>query len=150
MKSLTFLVAFLAITLSSTAQDVPQAAKTAFKQKYPEAKSVEWEKEGDNKFEAEFKSKGKEISVCFDKAGNWLETETEVSVRSLPKRATSSLAGAFGKYKIEEAEEVRRSDGKVLYELEIETKKGEWEVLVTADGQILKKESEDDDEEDDD
>jgi hypothetical protein len=58
--------------------DVPQAANSAFQQKYPAAQNVEWEAEkadGHLVFEAEFMMDGKKKEAYFKPDGTFLKEE---------------------------------------------------------------------------
>ena len=56
----------------------PSEVQKTLKEKFPDAKSVKWEKESDGGWEAEFSMNGNETSVEFDSKGIWKQTETEI------------------------------------------------------------------------
>jgi hypothetical protein len=51
--------------------NVPENIKTIFSQKFPKAKSVDWDKENATVWEAEFEMGGKEYSANFGTDGSW-------------------------------------------------------------------------------
>src|SRR5436189_6460392 len=111
MKKLIAIMVALQVTGFAHAQklkesEVPEAVKDSFTQRFANVKGVEWSKEGEGEFEAEFKIKGAEQSANFDETGKWLETETEISKADLPKVVQDVIAQEFTGYKIEEAEKV--------------------------------------------
>ena len=55
---------------------VPDKVLSAFEKAYPEAKDVEWEKEGDY-FEVEFEKDGIETEIVFDKTGMVISTDSD-------------------------------------------------------------------------
>lgn len=55
---------------------VPKKVLTAFETAYPDAKDVEWEKDGKN-FEVEFMKDGVEVEISYDIEGNLLGIEVE-------------------------------------------------------------------------
>ena len=63
-KSIYFILAGIIISTSSCAQDsnVPDIVKTAFTQKFPVAKKVNWDMEDSDTWEAEFKMNSLEYS----------------------------------------------------------------------------------------
>ena len=63
--------------------DVPAAVKNAFTSMYPSASAVKWEMEN-TQYEGEFKESGVETSAIFDASGNYVQTEVEIAVKSLP------------------------------------------------------------------
>jgi len=154
MKKITLLVV-LAITTSfmSCDKDViaPQKVKDALAMKFPNATDVEWEKESDTEWEAEFKLNGKEHSSNFMQDGTWVETEYEVEESEVPQVVMDALNTNFEGYEIEEMERSETADGTV-YEFVIEKEESEMEVVIYANGKILKKENkqEEDENEDDD
>jgi len=152
MKKLSLLVMLvLTATLQSFAQDAPTKVKDAFNKKFPEAKSVHWDKENATEWEAEFKMNGKNYSANFGTDGSWKETEYEISETELPKAVKNTLNSTFKGYDVEGAE-VTETPNMKAYEVEIEKGKTTMEVVIDENGKVLKKkvEKENDDEEDDD
>lgn len=98
-------------------KDVPSEVKSAFQKQFPEAKKVEWEKEKSN-YEAEFEVKKVEMSACYDKTGNLLETETEIAVTDLPKEAIAYVKEHCKGKKIKEASKSVDNKGVTTYEAE--------------------------------
>ena len=138
MKKMLFL-AVLAIGIIFTAiqarslgkQEVPAAVLTAFKQKFPQAAEVEWKKEKDGNWEAEFEmgEKESEMSATFDPSGKWLETETEISIADLPVAVKAAVQGK----KVKEASKIMRTDGSTVYEAEVKGK----DLLFDANGKTV-------------
>ncbi|WP_339653934.1 PepSY-like domain-containing protein [uncultured Salegentibacter sp.] len=120
---------------------VPQVVKEAFARKFPVVKKVDWEKENDTEWEAEFKINKVEYSANFLEDGTWQETEHEVKPNDVPQDILSSLKSNFPGYEIEEAEISETTEG-IFYELEIEKGKDELEVMIDSKGQVLKQQSE--------
>lgn len=120
--------------------EVPAAIKPAFIQKFPNAKTVTWEKEDTSSFEASFKVGKEKYSALFDTTGKWLETETEISKDKLPEAVRAALAKEFPGYKIEETVKVETPEQELQYEVEMEKKEISYDVRFSAGGQILKKE----------
>lgn len=119
---------------------VPDAAKKAFVQKFANAKEVKWSKEGDNEFEAEFEVDEKEQSANFDSSGRWLITETEIKNSELPQPVLVIIAKEFADYKIKEAEKAESVDKGVFYEVELKSGKKNYEIQFSAEGKMIKKE----------
>lgn len=151
MKNLILtMVLTLTISTVSCAQekDVPQKVKTAFNQKFPNAKRVSWEMEDETEWEAEFKMNGKEYSANFSFNGEWKETEYEIKKSEIPANIKAILDQNFDDYDIEEAEIAESASGK-SYEFEIEVDDQEFEVAIDAQGKLTKKlESEEDEDND--
>jgi outer membrane biogenesis lipoprotein LolB len=129
MKSLKFIAVIVAIVAlsacSTTKETAPTNVQDAFTQKFPDAKSVKWEKENDTEWEAEFKLNGEEYSANFATDGNWKETEHEIKMADIPAAVKATLDSQFSEYKVEEAEIAETAEGSVY---EFELKKGKEEI----------------------
>ena len=118
---------------------VPNKVKTAFSQKFPDAKKVKWDKENDQEWEAEFKMKGQEYSANFGVDGNWKETEYEIKKSEIPAAIKTTLDNEFAGYKVEIAEVSETAEGKV-FEFKLEKDEADAEVAIAPDGKVIKKE----------
>lgn len=135
-----------ACTQNSTAAEVPEAVKTAFQEKFPAAKKIQWEKEADDEWEAEFKLAGEKYSANFSSTGEWTETEHEIKESDIPENIKSILDENFSDYDIEDAEMAESSSG-TSYEFEIEADGEEFDVVIDTQGQLTQtKEIEEEDE----
>jgi len=134
-------VAFAAITFTACAQkpNVPENVNKSFIQKFPDAKSVKWNKENETEWEAEFKLNGEEYSANYSTDGIWKETEHEIEKSDIPANVKQTLDTELAGYKIEEAEISETANGSV-YEFELEKDKVKMEVAVSPDGKVVKKE----------
>lgn len=139
MKNLIILSGLLfGLAFAANAQKAaPEAVKKAFAQKYTSAKSVKWDSESANEWEAEFTLNGKEMSASYDNAGKWLETETEIAAKDLPAAVSAATAKQFPGYKPGEMSII---DSPTVKGYEIALKKGEtaYEVVIDANGKVLK------------
>jgi hypothetical protein len=134
-------IASLLSTVSAqvvTADKVPASVKQALQSRFPEVGKVEWKISRDKDFEAEFTLKSVEITVKFDLAGKWLETETQIPLIEVPKAAIDVLADKFKGYKIVETQSLRlASDSKMIYEIHLDNNKEVLKALLYADGTVL-------------
>lgn len=136
-----FVIAFAAISINACAQkpNVPENVDKAFTQKFPDAKSVKWDKENETEWEAEFKLNGLEYSANYSTEGVWKETEHEIQKSDIPTNVKQTLDTEFPDYKIKESEISETTEGSV-YEFELEKEKVKMEVAVSPDGKVVKKE----------
>jgi hypothetical protein len=111
---------------------VPQLVKEKFATLYPEVKNVKWEKEKAN-YEANFVKDKQSMSVLIDSNGNLIETETEITVSSLPSEVKNAASKKFPGSKIKEASKIIDSKGIVKYEVEVKGK----DYLFDKDGNAL-------------
>jgi hypothetical protein len=110
--------------------------KTAFSQKFPTAKKVNWDLESGTEWEAEFKQGGKEYAASFSVNGTWQETEQDLKKADLPEAIKQILAKDFDGFKIEEAEISRTSEGSVC-EVTVEKGAEDWELVFDANGKLI-------------
>lgn len=128
--------------------ETPKEVTVAFAKKFPNAKSVKWNKESDTEWEAEFKIKKIEYSANFETNGTWKETEHEIELSEVPENIKTALKTEFPNYDIEEIELSETSEGK-FYEFEIELDETTLEVAFNTSGKLVKKETKNEDEEED-
>lgn len=122
-----------------SADKVPATVTSAFKAKFPTATKTSWEMEKTNEYEAGFKLNGSEMSANFDNSGKWLETETEIKVSALPASVQSALSKDFAGFKINEASKIESAKNGNCFEAEIEKGEETFDVLFSADGNMLSK-----------
>jgi ribosomal protein S17E len=139
MKNLIILAIFcLGLSFTASAQkSAPEAVTKAFAQKFATAKSVKWDNESANEWEAEFMMNGKEMTSSFDLNGKWLETETEISSKDLPAAVAATLAREFAAYKTGEMSIVENPEMKG-FEIALKKDKSAVEVVIDASGKVLK------------
>lgn len=135
------LFALIAISTVGCAQskeknDIPKAVTEAFAKEYPNTK-VDWDVEDDG-FEAEFKLNGKDASADYDKNGNKLATEIEVSENELPASALTYIKTNYPKNKIKETAKITDSKSVVTYEAELKINGKNSDLLFDAAGNFIK------------
>ncbi|MCY7330663.1 MAG: PepSY-like domain-containing protein, partial [Saprospiraceae bacterium] len=107
----------------------PTAVMTAFNQKFPDMKDVDWGLEKNGQWEAEFDQNGVDMSADFSAEGTWLETETQIKVADLP----AAVKTALNAKKVKEAARIQRADGSTVYEAEVRHK----DLLFDASGKMV-------------
>jgi len=130
-KLMLLLTLCLGAGFSACAQKAtpPAAVVTAFQKKFPNVKDLDWEKEKNGDWEAGFEQGEVEMSANFSAAGQWLETETEISVTELPAAVQTALNGK----KVKEAAKILRADGSTVYEAELKHE----DFIYDANGKLL-------------
>ena len=128
---------------------IPQKVKDAFTKKFPTAKKVDWEKESEKEWEAEFKMYNVEYSANFLEDGTWQETEHEIEEKDVPQNVLKALKNGFPDFEIEEVEISETNTGKV-YEFDLEKGEKEMEVAIDPTGKVVKQELKNEDNEDND
>jgi hypothetical protein len=143
---LTTCMVFL-VVISANAQEKqnkttpPEAVKSAFTAKYPEAEKIHWGVEKPGEFEAEFRLNGVESSALFNSKGEFLESETGIKESELPQAVKAAIAKDFTGFKIEEVEKSSDAKGVLTYEMEASRGKEKYEISFDTNGKLLEKET---------
>jgi len=137
--SLTLLVLFL-ISCCGKESQPPAEVQQSFNDRFSGVTEVKWEVEEDGTWEAEFEFDGMEVSAEFSVEGEWLETETEIS--AIPDTIKIWIENEYPGWNIEKAELVELPDSS-YYEVDIEDRTDEAELLFNRDGIYLRNENED-------
>ena len=117
---------------------IPDTVKNSFYCKFPNAGSVKWGKESKSVYEAEFKLNDTDMSANFSEEGEWLETETEIQVTSLPQAVTDAVNRDYKDARITGASRIERPDNKIIYEADIKYNHHKKEVLYDEQGNAAK------------
>ena len=116
--------------------EVPAVVKSALVKKYPESKSVSWEKENGN-YEANWGGKsGEDNSVQFTPAGNFIEIVKAIPVSQLPQTIAPYIKSHYNNAKISEAGLVTDANNKISYEVEVKGK----DMIFDENGKFIKSE----------
>ncbi len=131
MKNIMLLSLFVIVSCTMAfSANPPEVVLAAFQQKFPNAQDVDWSKEKNGEWEAEFEMPGSnEMSANFSADGRWLETETEIAFSELPAAVIAALQGK----KVKEAARIEKADGSTVYEAEVKRK----DLIFDASGKML-------------
>lgn len=127
LKIITFLTlltcasATIARAQKISASRVPAAVKSSFTKTYPGINKVAWEMEKD-KFEANFRKDGQEMSSLFTSNGTITESEKEIKPDELPANILPYVSKHYKGYIVKEASKIIKTDGTVNYEAEVHGK----------------------------
>lgn len=142
MKKILFILIILIPLLfpsgSILAQKTPEAVTKAFAAKFPKVTKVDFDKEGNGEYEAEFKENGVGMSANFSATGDWVETESEISVDKLPATVVAAIKKAHPKSKIVGAARIETASKGVLYEADLKRGILKAEVLYDENGNFIK------------
>lgn len=115
-----------------------QAVTTAFKNKYPEAKQVEWETKSGFQV-VDFRNGSYETEAWFDNKGNWFMTETDIPFKDLPAAIQTSFSqSAYGSWKVDDVDKLERADFATTYMIEVEQNEKEVDLQFAEDGTLIK------------
>ena len=124
--------ALTACSQDIASKDVPSIVQNAVKAKYPNAQTIDWEKQNEN-YAAEFKTDSAEYEVLVNATGNVLMVKQDIEPAELPAAISNAIAADFKGFKIDDAERVEK-DGTVFYQVEIEKFLSEKQLVFSADG----------------
>jgi len=144
MKSIILSIAagLLLSAGSLKAQDIPSSQVPSvivnkFATAYPKATDIEWERKGEL-YNVEFEM-GRNIDheIWYDKSGNLVRHKEELSKNNLPSKVTAKLQQDFKGYRIDDVEKITEGT-KVTYKMELKSFTKDWDMVMDADGNILK------------
>jgi hypothetical protein len=78
------------------------------------------------------------MSACFDDAGKWLESETEISAKEIPAPVTNTLKNDYSGFKTQESSTIENPEMKG-FELILKKGKTSIEVIFDSTGKVVKK-----------
>ena len=140
MKTLiVILLGIAGLHTMAAAQGLPQSqlptvVLNAFQSKYQNTKDAKWELKGEL-YKAEFKVESRKHEVWINKTGVITRHKEDFPKGQLPEAIREKLAKDFKDYKIDDADKIE-ADGKVFYQVDLESPQGERKLLFTADGQL--------------
>ncbi|MDR0745208.1 MAG: PepSY-like domain-containing protein [Mediterranea sp.] len=122
---------------ASHSQDVvpPANLQQKFGVDFPKASDVEWETTGDI-YEVEFDVRLRDCKAYYDATGNLLMTIEETYRSELPAIVKNAAEAKYPKYHFEDINKIRRGT-EVFYEVEMELRDMEVELLIQPNGTIL-------------
>lgn len=116
--------------------------RSEFARMYPDAFDVEWEWDGMNwdvSFETGKRPNGTEKEAWFDKAGNWLRTDTDMMLSAVPQNIKDYLAAdpTYGTAQIadNEVDFIETPSGS-FYRFELSVEGRRVEVDVNVNGEV--------------
>ncbi len=131
------IISLSACTQGLDASKVPAVVKTAFTEKFPGA-TAEWGKENSKEYEAEFKVNEKSASANFLTDGSWVETEMEINNTELPQPGADAVKTKYPGATVSKVYKIDNAKGETTYEAEIKTGSKTEELVLKADGTIVK------------
>ena len=125
-KTLFLLTALLTMSFASCENEanwdiVPQSVRTAFLEKYPNAKRIEWENKGNYKV-VDFVYNKMEAEAWFEYDGTWYMTETDVPYKKLPQAVKNAFqASGHAKWRIDDIDMIEKIGEETIYIIEVES-----------------------------
>lgn len=142
MLILTVAASFAAMACDMYDDGVPaKSVRNEFKAMYPDARDVEWEREGRNwsvSFEIGRRPNEVDYEAYYDTSGNWIMTQNDVLLVDIPAAVKNYLASSeYGAlpYADRDAEFYHTPTGD-FYRIELSKDGREIEVDVAVDGKV--------------
>ncbi len=139
MKKIIVILVFSIFSVAISKEiEIPKVVEDTFTQKFMNASSLKWEKEGKD-YEVNFKMSNQKMSAKFSADGDWDETEILINSSKLNKKILDYLNSKYPKYKIIEAVSVEsKKDGEFL-EVEFKFNGKKIELKFTFEGNLIEK-----------
>lgn len=115
----------------------PEAVKKTFQAKYPGENDPDWHKDDHGYYEAHFKIDGIHYRADFNADGTWVETETSIKKKDLPKAIKKVIKERYDDEKITEIEKVESATKGLFYDVEFKRKGKNKDVEFREDGSEL-------------
>ncbi|WP_452224463.1 PepSY-like domain-containing protein [Lacinutrix chionoecetis] len=132
----TCIIALLSCNQKVESQ-TPEAVKTAFQTKYPGENDPDWEMDSNGNYESHFKIDGIKYRADFSPNGDWVETETSIDKKDLPKAIKEAIKKNYGSEEITEIEKVDSATKGEFYDVEFKQKGKNKDVEFRASGEEL-------------
>jgi len=126
--------------------EVPKPVIDAVKQKYPKAKTIQFEQDtldGKSIFEVGLENAGEKLDVIVSPDGTILEEEKPIKASDLPAEIKQGLAASkYAKWTVKSAERVVRDEKSdaPIYEILVAHKGGTTELILDEAGTITREE----------
>jgi len=134
----------LAVSAVEASHSCPAPVTSAVKKAYPGAKiaSCKREKaEGATQYEVRVSRHGlKKTEIDVSPAGEILQTEEQIALKSVPEAVSKGFAGKYPTMKFDRAEKQTKRDGKVTYELAFTDKMKKHEATFSEAGAFIEEE----------
>lgn len=120
---------------------VPSVIVDNFQTSFPDASDIEWKQDG-NTYKVEFElgvfMQGNDHDVWYDLTGTIVKHKEEISKSELPKKVLTKIKSDFDGYRIDDLEKITEKKA-VIYKVQLEKNKTEWEVSLDENGNVLNK-----------
>lgn len=115
---------------------MPEAVQKAFEKKYPAEDDPDWEIDSNGNYESHFKIKGIKYRADYRPNGQWIETETSIDEKDLPKAIKKIIKEKYDG-DIAEVEKVDHYSKGLFYDVEFNRKGKNKDVEFKEDGIVI-------------
>ena len=128
---------FLNCKQPTKSQEVPEAVSLNFMKMYPGENDPGWHTDAHGYYEANFKQGGIKYRADYHKNGDWIETETSIKKKELPKAIRKVIKERFAHLEITEVEKVQSASKGLFYDVEFKRKGKNKDIEFREDGTVL-------------
>lgn len=121
----------------TTQEGVPVIVAEAFKEKYPDEKNPDWERDANGYWEAHYKKDGEKYRADFTPEGSWIETENSIDKADLPDAVKKTIEEKYPDREITEVEYVVSSREGNFYDVEFKQEDKNMDVEIKEDGTVI-------------
>jgi len=122
---------------NAKSDQTPTAVEKAFQEKYPGENDPDWRIDDHGNYECHFKKDGVKYRADFSPEGSWIETETSIKMKELPKAIRKAINRTYVLYTIAELEKVDHHSKGIFYDVEFKLKGKNKDVEFREDGTVL-------------
>jgi len=126
--------------INMTDERVPDIVIETFSKKYPNEKKEKWNVDRNGNYEAEFKEGGEKFKADFTPDGTWIETETSLKKKDLPKAVKDAIKEKYDGVKIVEIERTDHYQKGIFYDVEFKENGKKFDIEFNAEGTIIGRE----------
>src|SRR5699024_7787137 len=116
-------------------QEVLQAGMLSIEKENVDAQDIEWEYKSGN-FKEEFEEGHLYLDIWYDKDGQMLRMEKELTMKELPQSIKDVLKSKYSNFSLDDAELIKEENN-ITYEVEVENLSKEKNILFDESGKIL-------------
>ncbi|MDG5491565.1 PepSY-like domain-containing protein [Psychroserpens sp. SPM9] len=133
----TLFATFIIACQNTTNAQVPDAVKATFQKMYPGENDPDWHKDSNGNYESNFKIDGIKYRADYAPNGQWIETESSIDVKDLPKAIKEVIKSDYDSDDITEVEKVEHHSKGLFYDVEFKQKGKNKDIEFRANGEIL-------------
>ncbi len=137
LKFLTIVTVALSINICQAQKSIPLKALSDFKNKFPLANKIKWDREINGNFDVVFLVEDKKMTAKYSDKGEWLEIEKSIEVSKIPPAVGASFKREHTKAKIKSVYKIE-TPKQFKYKIEFKEDSKAQEIIYDIDGAIVK------------
>jgi hypothetical protein len=114
---------------------IPSIVLNAFHAEFPSVGKEDWERDRDV-YKVEFETKNVDTKMWISHSGVIIKLKQDIKAKDLPASVKSTLALHYKRFEIDDVVKIT-FQGKVEFEVELESSTGDRKVLISPDGNVI-------------